>query len=82
MVSKTRKGVSELEKFHEEERGYSKAEVHAFIESVIRETEGIIQRCKDQKEEIKKLTKKYLSTYTCQIEKDLAGKDRYAFLSE
>ncbi len=35
-----------------------------------------------QKEEIKKLTKKYLSTYTCQIEKDLAGKDRYAFLSE
>lgn len=29
---------------------------------------------------IKELTQKYLSTYNCQIESDLAAKDRYAFL--
>ncbi len=31
---------------------------------------------------IKELTKKYLLDYHCLIEKDLAGKDRYAFLKK
>ncbi len=31
---------------------------------------------------IKEFTEKYLSTYSCTIEKDLANKDRYAFLTK
>jgi len=31
---------------------------------------------------IKELTQQYLSTYSCIIEKDLAGKERYAFLEK
>ncbi len=34
----------------------------------------------EQKSKIEKLITTYLSTYECVIEKDLAGKDRYAFL--
>lgn len=33
-----------------------------------------------QKEKVKEYTKKYLKNYKCFIEKDLANKDRYAFL--
>lgn len=47
-----------MERFHYEENGYNRAEVHAFIENVIKETEGIIQKYQEQKEEIKNLKMK------------------------
>lgn len=47
-----------MEKFHYETNGYNRSEVNAFIERVIRETEGIINKCQEQKNEIKELKDK------------------------
>lgn len=47
-----------MEKFHYEANGYNRSEVNAFIERVIRETEGIINKCQEQKNEIKDLKDK------------------------
>ena len=47
-----------MDKFHYEANGYNKSEVNAFIERVIRETEGIINKCQEQKDEIKDLKDK------------------------
>ena len=44
-----------MDKFHYEANGYNRSEVNAFIERVIRETEGIINKCQEQKDEIKDL---------------------------
>ena len=44
-----------MDKFHYETNGYNRSEVNAFIERVIRETEGIINKCQEQKDEIKDL---------------------------
>lgn len=41
-----------MEKFSYEQNGYSRREVNQFIGEVIRETEGIINRVKDQKQKI------------------------------
>lgn len=46
-----------MEKFHYEDNGYNKEEVNAFIERVILETEGIINKCQEQKDKIKDLEK-------------------------
>ena len=47
-----------MDKFHYEAKGYNRSEVNAFIERVIRETEGIINKCQEQKDEIKDLKDK------------------------
>ncbi len=47
-----------MDKFHYEANGYNRSEVNAFIERVIRETEGIINKCQEQKDEIKGLKDK------------------------
>ena len=47
-----------MDKFHYEANGYNRSEVNAFIERVIRETEGIINKCQEQKGEIKDLKDK------------------------
>ena len=47
-----------MDKFHYEANGYNRSEVNAFIERVIRETEGIINKCQEQKDEIKALKDK------------------------
>ncbi len=47
-----------MDKFHYETNGYNRSEVNAFIERVIRETEGIINKCQEQKDEIKDLKDK------------------------
>ena len=47
-----------MDKFHYEANGYNRSEVNAFIERVIRETEGIINKCQEQKNEIKELKDK------------------------
>ena len=47
-----------MDKFHYEANGYNRSEVNAFIERVIRETEGIINKCQEQKDEIKDLKDK------------------------
>ncbi len=47
-----------MDKFHYEANGYNRSEVNAFIERVIRETEGIINKCQEQKEELKSLEEK------------------------
>ena len=47
-----------MDKFHYEANGYNKSEVNAFIERVISETEGIINKCQEQKDEIKDLKDK------------------------
>ena len=47
-----------MDKFHYEANGYNRNEVNAFIERVIRETEGIINKCQEQKDEIKDLKDK------------------------
>lgn len=44
-----------MEKFNYEPNGYNRKEVHQFISDVIDETEGIIEKCKQQREEIQKL---------------------------
>ena len=47
-----------MDKFHYEANGYNRSEVNAFIERVIRETEGIINKCQEQKKELKSLEEK------------------------
>ena len=47
-----------MDKFHYETNGYNRSEVNAFIERVIRETEGIINKCQEQKQELKSLEEK------------------------
>ncbi len=47
-----------MDKFHYEANGYNRSEVNAFIERVIRETEGIINKCQEQKQELKNLEEK------------------------
>ena len=47
-----------MDKFHYETNGYNRSEVNAFIERVVRETEGIINKCQEQKDEIKDLKDK------------------------
>ncbi len=47
-----------MDKFHYEANGYNRSEVNAFIERVIRETEGIINKCQEQKQELKILEEK------------------------
>ena len=49
-----------MDKFHYEANGYNRNEVNAFIERVIRETEGIINKCQEQKDEIKDLKDKLI----------------------
>lgn len=51
-----------MDKFHYEANGYNKSEVNAFIENVFKETEGIVNKCQEQKDEIKKL-KEQLESY-------------------
>ncbi len=51
-----------MDKFHEEANGYSKQEVNQFVSDVIRETEGIIARYREQKSTIAKLESE-LTTY-------------------
>ena len=34
-----------MDKFHYEANGYNKSEVNAFIENVVKETEGIVNKC-------------------------------------
>lgn len=47
-----------MDKFNYEANGYNKAEVNKFVTDVIKETEGIIKRCKEQKKEIEDLKDK------------------------
>ena len=51
-----------MDKFNYEANGYNRAEVNKFVNDVIKETEGIINKCKDQKKEIADL-KEELSHY-------------------
>ena len=51
-----------MDKFNYEANGYNRSEVNKFVTDVIKETEGIIQKCKDQKKEIADLKEK-LSHY-------------------
>ncbi len=51
-----------MDKFNYEANGYNRAEVNKFVTDVIKETEGIIKKCKDQKKEIAELKDK-LSHY-------------------
>ena len=44
-----------MEKFSYEANGYNRREVNDFVNDVITQTEGIITKCKEQREEIKKL---------------------------
>lgn len=44
-----------MEKFSYEANGYNRNEVNNFVGDVITQTEGIIQKCKEQREEIGKL---------------------------
>ena len=51
-----------MDKFNYEANGYNRAEVNKFVTDVIKETESIIRKCKDQKKEIEALKDK-LSHY-------------------
>ena len=51
-----------MDKFHYETNGYNKEEVNDFIKRVIKETEGIVNKCEEQKNEIKVLEEQ-LRTY-------------------
>ena len=51
-----------MDKFNYEANGYNRAEVNKFVTDVIKETEGIIKKCKGQKKEIRDLKDK-LSHY-------------------
>lgn len=46
-----------MEKFNYEPNGYNRKEVNQFISDVIDETEGIIKKCQQQRQEIEKLNK-------------------------
>ena len=43
-----------MEKFSYEANGYNRREVSDFVNDVITQTEGIIEKCKDQRTEIQK----------------------------
>ncbi len=58
-----------MEKFSYEANGYNRREVSDFVNDVITQTEGIIEKCKDQRTEIQKL-KEELNHYR-QIENSL-----------
>ncbi len=47
-----------MDKFNYEVNGYNRTEVNKFVNDVIKETEGIIKKYQQQKEEIKKLKDK------------------------
>ena len=51
-----------MDKFNYEANGYNRSEVNKFVNDVIKETEGIIRKCKEQKKEIADLKDK-LSHY-------------------
>lgn len=51
-----------MKKFSYEDNGYNRSEVNQFISDVIKQTEGIIKKCRVQSEEIEKV-KKELSHY-------------------
>ncbi len=51
-----------MDKFNYETNGYNRAEVNKFVTDVIKETEGIIKKYKEQKKEIANLKEK-LSHY-------------------
>ena len=44
-----------MEKFSYEANGYNRSEVNQFIDEVIKETENIVSRVREQKDEIEKL---------------------------
>lgn len=44
-----------MEKFSYEDGGYKRSEVNKFVDEVISQTEGIIKKCKWQKQEIERL---------------------------
>ena len=44
-----------MEKFSYETNGYNRSEVNNFVEEVITQTEGIVKKCKQQRDEIEKL---------------------------
>ncbi len=46
-----------MEKFHYEQNGYSRSEVNHFVDEVIKNTEGIIVKCREQQKELDKLKK-------------------------
>ena len=46
-----------MEKFSYEANGYNRSEVNKFVDDVISQTEGIISKCKSQKQEIESLKK-------------------------
>ena len=47
-----------MDKFNYEANGYNRAEVNKFVDDVIKETEGIIQQCRKQKDTITLLSDK------------------------
>lgn len=51
-----------MEKFRYEANGYNRSQVNQFVDEVITQTEGIITKCKEQRNEIEKL-KQELSHY-------------------
>ncbi|MBR2246363.1 MAG: DivIVA domain-containing protein [Bacilli bacterium] len=51
-----------MKKFSYEDNGYNRSEVNQFISDVIKQTEGIIKKCRVQSEEIEKVRKE-LSHY-------------------
>ena len=51
-----------MEKFSLEQNGYNKEEVNQFVGDVIKQTENIVKKCKDQQAELDKL-KKQLEHY-------------------
>ena len=44
-----------MEKFSYEANGYNRVEVNQFVSDVIKQTEGIVARCKEQRSDIEKL---------------------------
>lgn len=51
-----------MDHFSLEENGYNRSEVNKFLENAIKETDGIIEKCRVQSDEIEKL-KKELEIY-------------------
>ena len=62
-----------MERFSYEENGYNRKEVNKFIDEVILNTEEIINTCKEQKEEIKRLQEE-LENYKNNNTKDVTYK--------
>ena len=44
-----------MEKFSYEANGYNRVEVNQFVSDVIKQTEGIITKCREQRENINNL---------------------------